>query len=158
MDDEWARPSILTSTFVTLLLMVFLSVPKSQAQVYELKCDGLHNPLGVESHVPHFSWENTLTHNGQRQTAYELEVASDSLALVEGNANLWRSGRIYSDEQIMVPYSGKRLSEKQLCFWRVRTWDEHNNCTAWSTPSRFAIGPPCYVKAFSFRTKAKVLQ
>ena len=132
--------------FLTLWILIFSNIAQSQAQVYDLKCDGLHNPLGVESHVPHFSWKNTLTHNGQRQTAYELEVASDSLALVEGNANLWRSGRIYSDEQIMVPYSGKRLSEKQLCFWRVRTWDEHNNCTAWSTPSRFAIGPLSGIK------------
>jgi hypothetical protein len=63
MDDKWARPSMLTSAFLTLCLMVFLSIPKSQAQVYELKCDGLHNPLGVESLVPHFSWKNTLTHN-----------------------------------------------------------------------------------------------
>ena len=63
MNDKWARASILKSSFVTLLLMVFLSVPNSQAQVYELKCDGLHNPLGVETLVPHFSWKNTLTHN-----------------------------------------------------------------------------------------------
>lgn len=132
--------------FLTLWILIFSNIAQSQAQVYDLNCDGLHNPLGVESLVPHFSWKNTLTHNGQLQSAYELEVASDSLVLVKGKADLWHSGRIYSNEQIMVPYGGKQLSEKQLCFWRVRTWDERDSCTAWSTPARFAIGPLTGIK------------
>lgn len=127
--------------FLILWILIFCNTAQSSAQVYDLTCDGLHNPLGIESIVPHFSWKNTLTHNGQLQVAYELEVASDSLALIEGKADLWRSGRINSNEQVMIPYLGKSLNEKQLCYWRVRTWDERDNSSGWSTPNRFAIGP-----------------
>ena len=132
--------------FLTLWILILCNTTQGSAQVYDLTCDGLHNPLGVESVVPHFSWKNTLTHNGQLQVAYELEVASDSLALIEGKADLWRSGRINSNEQVMIPYLGKSLNEKQLCYWRVRTWDERDSSSAWSTPKRFAIGPLTGIK------------
>ncbi|MCR4964195.1 MAG: glycoside hydrolase family 78 protein [Bacteroidales bacterium] len=121
------------------LLFVLISA-LTQAQVYDLRCDGMRTPLGIESKVPHFSWKNTLTHNGQEQTAYEIEVASDSIALERGNADLWRSGRVESDEQLMIEYQGRPLSTRQLCFWRVRTWNEKGEVTNWSSTERFAIG------------------
>ena len=108
--------------------------------MYDLRCDGLHNPLGTETTVPHFGWKNMQTHNGQKQAAYEVEVGSDSIALARGQADLWRSGRISDSEQINVKYNGKPLSGRQLCYWRVRTWDEQGTGTPWSSIARFAVG------------------
>ena len=124
---------------ITLLLISLQSV--LWAQVFDLRCEGLKEPLGVDTTVPRFSWKNTLKHNGQRQTAYEIQVASDSVALEHGNADLWQSGRVMSEAQVWVDYQGKRLSPRQLCYWRVRTWDEKNRCSNWSSIHRFAIGP-----------------
>lgn len=125
-------------TFVLLLSMI---VMPASAQVYDLHVEGLSAPLGIETTQPHFSWKNTLTHNSQQQRAYEIEVASDSLLLRQGKADLWRSGRIASHQQVRVPYQGKELAERQLCYWRLRTWDEKGNSTPWSRAERFAVGP-----------------
>ena len=116
------------------------SVDTKHAGSYDLQCEGLHAPLGIDTTMPHFSWKHVLTHLGQRQTAYAIEVGSDSLALVRGKADLWKSGRVESADQVMVPYDGRPLVSRQLCYWRVRTWDEKNRASAWSTVERFAIG------------------
>ena len=124
---------------ITLLLASLQ--PVLWAQVFDLRCEGLKEPLGVDTTVPRFSWKNTLKHNGQRQKAYEIQVASDSAALVQGHADLWQSGRVRSEAQVWVEYQGKKLLPRQLCYWRVRTWDEHDRCSGWSPIHRFAIGP-----------------
>ena len=135
-NTVWLR--LWRPTFVLLLSMIVLP---ASAQVYDLHVEGLEAPLGIATTQPHFSWKNALTHNSQQQKAYEIEVATDSLLLHQGKADLWRSGRITSNEQVMVPYQGKQLAERQLCYWRLRTWDEEGNSTPWSHAERFAVGP-----------------
>lgn len=123
--------------------LLFLAAFMTQvvaADVVKLRCEGLKDPLGIDTTTPHFSWQNTLTHRGQRQTAYEIEVAKDSFALSKGQLLLWKSGRMESANQVMVPYEGPALQSRQLCFWRVRTWDEKGRCSSWSHIGRFAIG------------------
>ena len=122
------------------LMLCLLCALHLHAKVIDLKCEELTAPLGIDTATPHFSWKHTLTHNGERQTAYEIQVASDSTALVKGRADLWKSGRIESDNQVMVPYQGTPLAERQLCYWRVRTWDERGHRSAWSGIERFAVG------------------
>ena len=104
--------------FLLSLLSLFTSAV--QADIYDLRCEGLRRPLGIDTTTPHFSWKHQLLRNGQQQTAYELQVGSDSLDVVRGRADLWRSGRVSSALQLMVPYEGKPLTERQLCYWRVR--------------------------------------
>lgn len=122
------------------LMAVLMSCTDSQTDITGLECEGLTSPLGIDTTVPHFSWQHRLRRNGQRQTAYEIEVASDSLLLVNGKADLWVSGLVESDAQVMVPYEGKSLDERQLCYWRVRTQDERGKMSGWSDISRFAVG------------------
>ena len=105
-----------------------------------LRCNGMTNPLAIDTVLPLFSWQIPCVHDGQQQTAYEIEVATDSLLLVRGKADLWRSGKVASAEQINVAYSGRQLAERDLCYWRVRAWDESGQRTPWSSPARFAIG------------------
>lgn len=111
------------------------------AQVYDLRCEEIHSPLCIDNLQPHFSWKNKLNHNGQFQTAYEIEVATDSATLLNGRADLWKSGKVSSAEQVMVAYGGCPLKSRGLCYWRVRTWDENGAATSWSPTARFAIGP-----------------
>ena len=121
----------------SVLLLCTISM---SGQVYGLRCEGMRAPLGIDTTVPHFSWKNTLNRVGQRQTAYEIEVGSDSVALAAGNADMWQSGKVMSAEQVMVPYEGKTLASRQLCYWRLRTWDEQGAATKWSSVERFAVG------------------
>ena len=123
-----------------LFLMALLLPFAAHSQVQNLTCEGLKNPLGIETLTPHFSWQNVLRHRNQRQKAYQIQVSTDSLSLAKDVADLWDSGQVESEEQIMVEYEGKPLNERQLCYWRVRTWDEKGRCTAWSGIERFAVG------------------
>ncbi|MBQ2351093.1 MAG: family 78 glycoside hydrolase catalytic domain, partial [Bacteroidales bacterium] len=126
--------------FILNIFLLCLISTTISAQVFELRCEGLQSPLGIETTTPHFSWKNTLTHNNQQQKAYEIQVASDSTALAKGRADIWKSDRIESDEQIMVAYTGTPLQERQLYYWRVRTWDENGTCSGWSKIERFGVG------------------
>ncbi len=139
LNTHFSTKSVRRAAWV--LTLVCLVPFLGHAQVYELRCEGLPSPLGVDNTHPHFSWKNRLNHNGQIQAAYEIEVASDTVCLRLGKADLWRRGKVTSANQVMVPYGGKPLASRQLCYWRVRTWDERGNATEWSQPERFAIGP-----------------
>ncbi|MBQ9533873.1 MAG: family 78 glycoside hydrolase catalytic domain [Prevotella sp.] len=121
-------------------LSAFLSTLQATAEVYDLLCENLREPLGIDTTQPHFSWKHTLTHVGQQQTAYELQVGTDVVSLADGHADLWDSGKVSSAEQVLIPYEGKPLTSRQLCYWRLRTWDEDGHPSAWTQPQRFAIG------------------
>ena len=74
------------------------------------------------------------------QAFYEIQVASDSLLLIGGKADLWKSGKLKSDVSVMVPYQGLPLASRSLCFWRVRAWDRKRHVSQWSPVARFSVG------------------
>lgn len=113
---------------------------RATLKIGKLLCENLTNPLGIDNVQPHFSWQLKASVNGASPVAYEIQVSSDSLSLLKGKADLWSTGRVESAEQVMVPYSGKQLQSRQLCYWRVRVWDEHQQPSDWSEVSRFSVG------------------
>ena len=108
-------------------------------EVYDLKCEGLTEPLGIDSAEPHFSWK-IRSAKPMEQVAYEIQVASSESGLKSGKAEIWSTGRVTSADQVMVPYSGKGLNSRQQCWWRVRVWKSGKEATKWSKPQRFGIG------------------
>lgn len=125
-------------SFYLLALLLAVSCGKS-FEVYDLKCEGLREPLAIDSAEPHFSWKIS-SQRPMEQVAFEIEVASSLSALKSGKADLWSSGRVQSPEQIMVPYDGSPLRSRQFCWWRVRIWQSDSSVSAWSKPQRFGIG------------------
>ena len=119
--------------------MVLAAACNSSFGVYDLTCEGLPEPLGIDSAEPHFSWKiESPAPTGQ--AAYEIEVASSAKALKSGAVDLWASGKVESQDQIMVPYAGKTLSPKQLYWWRVRVWNSDGKVSGWSPAHRFGVG------------------
>ena len=107
--------------------------------VYDLRCEGLQEPLGIDSAEPHFGWK--ISRGGvTEQQAYEIQVAGSREALLQGAADLWASGKVESADQVMVPYGGKPLTSRTLAWWRVRVWGQDGGATAWSGPQRFGVG------------------
>ncbi len=119
-------------------LLTLLVCSCSTFKVYDLQCEGLNEPLGIDSGTPHFSWK-TLCDKTMMQTAYQIEVASSESKLLAGEADLWQSGKVESSVQIMIPYSGTGLSSRQQCWWRVKIWDNGKE-SQWSSPQRFGVG------------------
>ncbi len=103
------------------------------------RCENLVNPCAIDGTQPHFSWKIQTTEPIQ-QRYYEIQVASDEAKLVDGQADLWKSGKMRSAESVMVPYIGKPLASRALCYWRVRVWPDRGEASAWSPVQRFAVG------------------
>lgn len=104
-------------------------------RVYGLTCEYLTNPVCVESDRPRLAWkiaDGRRTRYGETQTAYEIEVASTPARLEAGEADVWRSGRVVSDQtaQLVVPVEAR--AEGAANYWRVRVWNNFGEVSAWS--------------------------
>ncbi|MBD3243951.1 MAG: Bacterial alpha-L-rhamnosidase [Chitinivibrionales bacterium] len=91
------------------------------------------NPLGIDERCPRFFWAMADSRRGARQTAYQIQVTSDSGAV-------WDSGMVRSDESIQIPYGGKPLKPRTRYRWRVRLWDMDRSETPWSDYTWFETG------------------
>lgn len=109
--------------------------------VTNLTCEGLINPLGINTIQPRFSWQNKNDKQGSIQTAYQIIVAKELDSLEENNTNLyWNSNKVSSASNIWIKYEGEPLHSGELLYWKVRVWDENGNISMWSEPSRFSVG------------------
>jgi alpha-L-rhamnosidase len=88
----------------------------------ELRVDEMKAPLGIDDAAPRFSWQLADPARGAKQTAYEVQVASKAVALNNGKADVWSSGRIATGESLNVRYGGPALQPSMRYFWRVKVW------------------------------------
>ena len=113
----------------TLLVLLLAATAAQAAEVENLRCEYRESPLGIDSTKPCLSWmisENAGNGGvrGQRQTAYQVLVASTSELLTKDKGDLWDSGKVASDQSILVEYAGTPLESRMRCYWKVRIWDQ----------------------------------
>ena len=106
----------------------------------QLRCEYLVNPLGIDEPRPRLGWAVESDERGQKQTAYQVLVASDEATLDKDRGDLWDSGKIAGAETSSIVYHGKSLSSRQRCCWKVRVWDKDGKASAWSEPARWSMG------------------
>ena len=105
-----------------------------------LRCEHLVNPLGLDVTTPRLSWMMTAAGRGDRQTAYQILVASSLANLAQDTGDLWNSGVIVSDQSVLVNYGGQTLTSGEAAFWKVRVWDEYGNYSTWSPVASWSMG------------------
>ena len=134
------------SRLTIILLFVSLAWANLPARVLAalqpvaLRCEYRVNPLGIDETQPRLTWRVESRERGQRQTAYQILVASTEAALKKNVGDLWDSGRVASDQTVNIAYAGQPLVSRQACFWKVRVWDKHGKGSAWSPPARWTMG------------------
>jgi alpha-L-rhamnosidase len=101
------------------------------ANVANLRCEYLKEPLGIDVAKPRLSWvieggDQKTEDRGLKQTAYQVLVASTPELLAKDQGDLWDSGKVASDQSVQVEYIGKALASAQACYWKVRFWDQKN--------------------------------
>lgn len=106
----------------------------------QLRCEDLDNPQGIDVVEPRLSWILTSEENNQRQSAYQVLVASTAKNLKADKGDLWDSGKVLSDQSIQVPYAGKTLNVRGQYFWKVRVWDKDGKVSEWSAPAQWTMG------------------
>ncbi|MBP1223856.1 alpha-L-rhamnosidase [Flavobacterium sp. 1355] len=90
-----------------------------------LKCENLVNPLGIDVLQPRLSWQLSGSGKEVMQTAYQIEVATDSIALTKGKGSVWKTEKILS-EAVLISYNGVSLQPFTTYFWRVKVWSSKN--------------------------------
>jgi alpha-L-rhamnosidase len=107
----------------------------------DLRCEYQANPLGIDAARPRLSWTLQGNHGARdlHQVAYRVIVASTSTLLRENNGDLWDSGKVFSNAQIGIPYSGSTLKPGQACYWKVAVWSGAGRA-GWSLPARWEVG------------------
>jgi len=108
--------------------------------VRHLRCEHLLDPLGLGVLVPRLSWQLSSEERDQRQTAYQLLVASTPEKLRAQRGDLWDSGRVESRNSVLIPYAGLPLSSRQRCFWKVRSWNARGEASDWSDAATWEMG------------------
>ncbi|MFC7523720.1 alpha-L-rhamnosidase C-terminal domain-containing protein [Parapedobacter sp. GCM10030251] len=90
--------------------------------------------------VPTFSWIVPQKEDNDRQTAYQLLVASSPVALERSNPDVWDSGKIESRNALHVAYAGHPLKPHTTYYWKVRIWNKSGEPSAYSEVQQFHIG------------------
>lgn len=109
------------------------------ASLSGLRCQDLTDPVGIEATTPRLSWVITSEQRGERQTAYQVLVASSAELLAADQGDLWDSGKRASEQSQHVPYAGKPLHSLAQCHWKVRIWDRHERPSPWSAPAQWTM-------------------
>lgn len=134
----------------TLLLAPLVSL--QAADVMNLRCEYLKDPIGVDVTKPRLSWvidapPSEIT-RGVRQAAYQVLVASTPELLANEKGDLWDSGKVESDQSIQVEYAGKPPESRMKCHWKVRLWTSSTlppdtrplTPSSWSAPASWTMG------------------
>ncbi|NLF00259.1 MAG: family 78 glycoside hydrolase catalytic domain [Anaerolineales bacterium] len=108
--------------------------------VRELRCEYAVNPIGIDTIRPRLSWQ--MSHGGrdQIQTAYQVLVASSPEILAADRGDQWDTGKVASGQSTHVVYAGAPLASRELCYWKVRSWDRAGQPSAWSESATFELG------------------
>lgn len=111
-------------------------------QPFDLNCEYLQDPLGIDVPQPRMSWKigTTTSVRGLQQAAYQILVASSQALLGADRADLWDSGRVDSGESANIVYKGLPLKAGQSCFWKVRFADAQGHWSSWSSPACWRMG------------------
>jgi alpha-L-rhamnosidase len=112
----------------------------SSAKAVDLRCEGLHNPLGIDSDRPAFSWRMEDERRGAKQTGYRILVASSKAKLANGSADIWDSGKIASGGSLNISYGGPVLKSRQRYYWAVTIWDQNGAPSSPSIASWWEMG------------------
>jgi alpha-L-rhamnosidase len=108
--------------------------------VSHTRCEYRINPVGVDTLQPRLSWVIESSERGVMQSAYQVVVASRADLLNRGLGDLWDSGKVDSDQSAQVAYAGLPLKSGQVCFWKVRVWNQAGKMSAWSQPATWTMG------------------
>ena len=115
-------------------------MPSTDLRPERLRCEYLTDPLGIDVLHPRLSWTLTAHQRGQRQTAYQILVASTAPRLLARQADVWESGRVPTSQSAHVVYGGPPLRSAHRYWWALRVWDRDDRATPFTSPAWWEMG------------------
>lgn len=127
--------------FFSLFCAFIAGASASLAMVVQgLTCEYREEPLGIDVPHPGLGWRLQSVERGDRQSAYQILVASNLAALARDTGDLWDSGKVTSDATVNISYAGQPLQTSQRVFWKVRVWNAKGDPSGWSPPATWTMG------------------
>ncbi len=117
--------------FVLMFLFATLGAT-GQVKLQNVLVENRSNPVGLDTKQPRFSWQLVSDKKNVMQSAYEIKVT-------DGNKKqVWTSGKVSSDQSVLVPYNGPALASATKYTVSVKVWDNSNKAsniseTTWQT-------------------------
>lgn len=116
------------------------SASNTAAPPKNLRCEYLINPVGIDVRQPRFQWVLEDENRGEKQTAYQILVASNPRTLADDRGDQWDSEKVMSQDSTQVVYEGIPLVSGETYYWKVRWWDREGNVSLYSKPAKFEMG------------------
>jgi len=133
-----------------IILSVFLlssciikAVPNGSIFPIDLKCELIHDPIGIDVPNPDFSFvlkSVDESRRGLKQMAYQILVFSSEDLSIKNEGNIWDSGKVMSDKMAFITYNGKELNSSRKYWWKVRVWDQEDQVSDWSEKACWIMG------------------
>lgn len=89
-------------------------------KIYDFRIEYREQPEGLAVEIPRFSWKIASGDNNVVQTAWHLIVDSAGKCF-------WDSGKVESDQSVLVPYAGQALTREQEYQVSLEIWDNYGN-------------------------------
>jgi alpha-L-rhamnosidase len=123
--------------FLAICIFLLSYAGHSQSlSTYDHTVEYKSNPIGIDTEKPRFSWKVNSDEDNIMQSSYELQVA----ATASFADMFWKTGKVSSDQCILIPYEGPSLTSGTKYFWRVRIEDNKGNKSPWSSTSSWEMG------------------
>jgi len=97
------------------IIMLAASVAHAELTPAGLRCEYRRNPLGIDETKPRLSWQfesSDPAARSQRQTAYQVLVASSRQALDKQQGDLWDSGKVATNQAARLALTGLKLGDQ----------------------------------------------
>jgi len=128
------------SGLLLLLAIAFASMTRAELRLVELRTEYLRNPVGIDVGKPRLSWKIESDQRNVRQVAYEIQARSSVDASGDRLVPVWQSGKVETDQSVLIPFSGEALESRQRVYWKVRVWTEDGAVSPWSEESFWELG------------------
>lgn len=84
--------------------------------IYDVKIDGMSNPIGIDNKKPVLSWKISSDKRNVFQTSYRIIVSKNKDCTA---GDCWDSGIVLSSRSFSVPYEGKELEADTRYYCRI---------------------------------------
>ncbi|MDD4515225.1 alpha-L-rhamnosidase [Massilibacteroides sp.] len=114
-------------SFIFILSLLWLAgctsvSEKGSPDLSDIWVEMQENPEGIGVLQPRFSWKIASDKPDLMQTAYQIDVAASEKELDKASALLWSSGKVTSDQSLLIPYAGNKLESGKKYYWRLTVW------------------------------------
>ncbi|MFC4478611.1 glycoside hydrolase family 78 protein [Flavobacterium chungangensis] len=127
----------ISKSILTFIFVFFFFISNGQILPVRLTTEMAENPLAVVENQLKLSWQLISKESDASQVAYLILVASSEEKLNNDDGDIWNTGRVNTDKNLHIVYSGKPLKSETKYFWKVKVWNQSGKVSKWSKTASF---------------------